>query len=157
MVVYLDTSALVKLFVAEPGDELVHELVEEASAVVTSRVAYAEACAALTRSRREGRLDESHYKEALTELKAKWPDFAAVQVDELAAGELAVQHALRGFDAIHLAAALRIRGSVGKEPVTFATFDARQATAARAESFRVLPEPRAVKSRASAVGRRSRR
>ena len=157
MVLYLDTSALVKLFVREPGDQLVHELVQEADAVTTSRVAYAEACAAIARSRREGRLAESPFREALAELKAKWPDFAAVEVDELIAGDLAVKHALRGFDAIHLAAALRIRAGIGKETITFSTFDSRQAAAARDEGFRVLPEPRGVKSRAPALTRPSRR
>ncbi len=145
MVLYLDTSALVKLFVSEPDDQLVRELVQRADVVATSRVAYAEACSAIARSRREGRLTESPFRAALAELKAKWPDFAAVEVDELMAGDLAVKHALRGFDAVHLAAALKLKAGVGMEPMTFATLDGRQGEAAHAEGFKVLPEPQPVK------------
>lgn len=146
MILYLDTSAMVKLFVREPFDQLVHDLVDGSDLAATSRVAYAEACAALTRSRREGRLRESAFRAALAELKAKWTDFAAVELDELRAGDLAVKHGLRGFDAIHLAAALKLQSAMGEEPVTFSTFDTRQTKAARAEGFRVLPPPRPVKS-----------
>jgi hypothetical protein len=37
--VYLDTSSLVKLYVAEPGTESVRALVERARVVVTSLIA----------------------------------------------------------------------------------------------------------------------
>lgn len=40
MIPYLDTSSLVKLYIAEAHSELVQDWVEEAEAVATSRVAY---------------------------------------------------------------------------------------------------------------------
>ena len=43
MILYLDTSSLVKLYVQEAGSEDVQELVEKARLVVTSQVAYPEA------------------------------------------------------------------------------------------------------------------
>lgn len=39
MICYLDTSALVKLYVQEQGSEMVHKLVDEASVVATSGIA----------------------------------------------------------------------------------------------------------------------
>jgi uncharacterized protein with PIN domain len=57
---YLDTSSLVKLDVAETGSEVVQQLVGEAHVVATSIVAYAETRAALARLRREGVLRASN-------------------------------------------------------------------------------------------------
>jgi len=54
MILYLDTSALVKVYVEEEGSPLVQGLIAGASLVATSRIAYAEARAALARASREG-------------------------------------------------------------------------------------------------------
>lgn len=43
MILYLDTSALVKLYVEEAGTVVVVARIEEAEAVTTARVTYAEA------------------------------------------------------------------------------------------------------------------
>ena len=56
MIVYLDTSALVKLYVEEAGSAAIATCVERATAVTTARVTYAEARAAFARYRREGGL-----------------------------------------------------------------------------------------------------
>lgn len=62
MICYLDTSALVKLYVHEQGSETVRKLVDAASVVATSKVAYPEARAALARGFREGLLAEKDYR-----------------------------------------------------------------------------------------------
>ena len=68
-----------------------------------------------------------------------WPEIDTVLVDEIKAGELAVKHVIRGFDAIHLAAALEVRGIEGnKIDVTFCSFDDCQNDAARAEGLFVI-------------------
>ena len=53
---YLDTSALVKLYVAEHGSATVQAWVDEARRIVTARITYAEARAALAQARRLGAL-----------------------------------------------------------------------------------------------------
>ncbi len=63
-----------------------------------------------------------------------------VNLNEVVAGELAVTHALRGFDAIHLAAALELRQQAEGVIVTFAVFDVRLTQAAKAEGFRVMDD-----------------
>ena len=139
MILYLDTSALVKLFFHEPGSKRVIDLVGKADSVVTSQVAYAECCSALARRKRDKRLTEEEFEAAKTQLDEVWPQMNTILVNELKAGELAIKHVIRGFDAIHLAAAVEL-GSVDVElaEVAFCSFDERQNDAARAEDLAVL-------------------
>jgi uncharacterized protein len=58
LILYLDTSSLVKLYVEESGTPETERLVDGASLVCTSVVAYAEARSALTRLHRERKLSE---------------------------------------------------------------------------------------------------
>jgi len=51
---YLDTSALVKLYVAEEGSALVRETVQRVETVAASGIAYVEARAAFSRRRGRG-------------------------------------------------------------------------------------------------------
>jgi predicted nucleic acid-binding protein len=142
MICYLDTSALVKLYVQEPGSEMVRKLVDEASVVATSKVAYAEARAALARGFRDGLLQEKDYRQVVAALQNDWPSYLALEVsDSLVwlAGELAEKHRLRGFDSIHLAAALTLKTRV-KSRVVAACFDTRLWEALRAVELEVVPE-----------------
>jgi len=66
VICYLDSSALVKLYVHEQGSETVRKLVDAASAVATSKVAYPEARAALARGFREGSFHTIHLAAAVT-------------------------------------------------------------------------------------------
>ena len=58
MILYLDTSSLVKLYLDEIHSEAVHRWAQEAEVLATSRVAYPETFAALARRWREGDFDE---------------------------------------------------------------------------------------------------
>jgi uncharacterized protein len=69
---YLDTSALVKLYVEEEGRETVFEAVEKAEWVATSTVAYAEARAAFARKVRSGDLPERGRRQAVSDLDVEW-------------------------------------------------------------------------------------
>ncbi len=137
MVVYLDTSALVKLYVREEeGGELVREAVGQAERIATSTIAYAEARASLARKLREGIFTEEQHRGAVCDLDEDWSAYSRLSVSNQVArraGELAEQHALRGFDAIHLASAARLRERF--EDLRFLAFDDRLTDAAR----RVMP------------------
>lgn len=145
MILYLDSSSLAKLYVEEDGSARVRAWAESAEVLATSRVAFAEIMAALARWRREGSLDEEAFRVAEARLTADWEDFAVVEVDEITAGDLAVRRGLRGFDAIHLAAACALRDAADAEGAVrpaFSSFDRRQLNAARDEGLTVLdPEP----------------
>jgi uncharacterized protein len=137
-VAYFDSSALVKLVVDEPGSDDAALLWDGADAVITSRVAHPEVRAALAAAHRDGRLDEEDHLAA----KAEWEVFhQALRLVELTrqleadAGDLAERHALSGFDAIHLASALRLT----ELPLIVATWDARLLRAAKTAGLNSLP------------------
>lgn len=132
---YLDTSALVKLYVAEQESDEVHVAVGESEGVATSTVAYAELRAAFGRRRRVGDLDDEAHRRAITRIDEDWRSYFRIPVSNFIAyraGEMAERYALRGFDAIHLASAARLnqRFPEGR----FLAFDARLVEAARAAS-----------------------
>ena len=136
MTLYLDTSALVKLYVREEGYDLVREAVRGAGRVTTSTVAYAEAMAVLARKERESDLDEEGYRRAVEALDGEWRGFVRQAVSDRVAyraGEMAQRYALRGFDAVHLASAARLRERF--RDLRFLAFDDRLEDAAR----RVMP------------------
>lgn len=138
MILYLDTSSLVKLYLDELHSETVHRWAQEADVLATSRVAYPETLAALARRWREGDLDNESFQRVCVTFKEQWPSFASLDLNEATAGELAITHALRGFDAIHLAAALDLRLGAQEAFIAFTAFDARLAQAARVEGLQVL-------------------
>lgn len=144
MILYLDTSALVKLYAEEEGTGVVERAVEEAEAVATSVVAYAEARAAFARKLREGVFSRENRDDAVEALDEDWGAFEKPEVTgdlALEAGNLAEEHALRGFDAVHLASALLVREVYagqddGETEVVFLGFDS-DLTRAATETMRV--------------------
>jgi predicted nucleic acid-binding protein len=138
LILYLDTSALVKLYVEEAGTSDVIACVSRAAAVVTARISYAEARAAFARHRREGALRTADLRRVVRDLDDEWATYSIVEISDAVvrrAGALAERHALRGYDAVHLAAALDVRRAGGE--VEFAAFDARLCRAARREKLAV--------------------
>jgi uncharacterized protein len=136
LILYLDTSSLIKLYVEETGSREVESLVNGASLVCTSVVAYPEARSALARLCREGALTHEEHSLAKADLDEDWPHYLAVEVTPTvwrAAGDLVEKHALRGFDGLHLASFLYLAGVGLGEPVRFSSFDDRLNDAARAE------------------------
>lgn len=72
MILYLDTSAWVKLYVAEPGSVAVRTAEEEAELVATHLVAYVELRAALGRERRLREVSKAAIEAALAAAEADW-------------------------------------------------------------------------------------
>lgn len=141
MMLYLDTSALVKLYVEEPLSQELSVVVDEAEAVATSLLAYTEAMAAFARARREVRLSPQEYRHVVNAFEEDWSRYIIVEVtDRLVktAGHLAVSRALRGYDALHLASALSLRERVPSS-MMFVAFDRALSIAAKRESLRIHP------------------
>lgn len=146
MICYLDTSALVKLYVEEEGSAQVREYVGKALLVATSKVAYAEARAAFARCRREGLLSESAYRKVVANLDADWPSYYILELTDAVvreAGELAERCALRGFDSVHLSSVLILsKGLAGEsclEKLVVGCWDKRLAAALRSLGVSVFP------------------
>jgi predicted nucleic acid-binding protein len=139
MIVYLDTSSLVKLYVEEDGSDEVRQLLSDAEAVATSGVAYPEARAAFARLRRERHLSPAAHRRIKAALDADWPRYVVVHVSDavcLRAGGLAERLALRGFDAVHLASYLALVESADVD-LTFSSFDRSLSRAATREVRRI--------------------
>lgn len=136
MIHYLDTSALVKRYVDEAGSASVRSLFRGRH-VATVRVAYAELAATLARLVRQGHLNEDARDRVVARLDR---DFAAMSVVEVRPAllrgvpDLVARRPLRGYDAVHLAAALAIRA--GGTTVTFWAADRGLLAAACAEGLR---------------------
>lgn len=135
MIVYLDSSALVKLVVSEPQSDAVDALVARTEYAVTSVITYAECRSAIARGARTRRVDAAAAARSLDHV---WASVHTLDVDlrlSARAGDLASHHLLRGMDALHLASALELAD--GELPVAFATFDRDLAAAARREGLEI--------------------
>lgn len=112
MIAYFDTSAVVPLLVAEAGSPRAATLWDGADRVVSARLVYPEGRAALAQAHRLGRLTARRLRSAVAELDLRYGEFDLVEIDDTLvrhAGRLAETHGLGGYDAIHLAAADRVR------------------------------------------------
>jgi len=141
LILYLDTSSIVKLYLAEAHSGDVRGWSEKAEIVATCRVAYPEMVSALNRRYRGGDLSKPDYELLLKTFYAEWSHFAVVDFDEISAGRLAKKHGLRGFDAIHLATAKQLKYSQPHISLAFSSFDGDLNKAAAAEKLNVL-EPK---------------
>jgi uncharacterized protein len=125
MIVYLDSSALVKRYVAEAYSQEVTSLIAKAGTVGTAAISRTEVSAALGKATRMKVLKHAEAASALQVFTADWDNLVRLQITEVLvarASALAWDHSLRGYDAIHLAAATFWQEMLG-EPVVLATFD----------------------------------
>lgn len=111
MIAYVDTSALTPLIINEPGSERAGRVWDTAGHLTSVRLIYAEACAALVQAARLGRLSDAHLETAVDALEDLYAQLDLMDVDDplvRRAGEPAQQRSLRGYVAVHLAAAERV-------------------------------------------------
>ena len=143
MILYLDTSALIKLYVSEDGTDTVRDAVERASVVAASHVSYAEARAALARACRESRIEKQDHSRAVAALKEDWKRFLVLEVTAdlvRRAGDLAEEHALRAYDAMQLASALILKERLDAD-VSFLSYDMELSRGAQSAGL-IIPQPR---------------
>jgi predicted nucleic acid-binding protein len=140
VILYCDTSALVKLFVDEANAGLVRNAVETSAGIATHMIAYAEACSAFARlAERNG--DRHLFARFRRTLDEHWGEWQIVAVDEplvRRAADLAGSHRLRGFDSVHLAAAESVFRARRAAEFRFAVFDSNLIVAATAVGIPVL-------------------
>ena len=109
MITYVDTSTLIKLIVDEEGSDRAELIWQSADSVASVRMIVVEARAALAAAARGQRLSTAQFHVAKTELAAFVDDLHLVEVTEElieSAAQLAETESLRGYDAVHLAAAV---------------------------------------------------
>ena len=144
MTLYVDTSALMKRYIAEPDSERAEELIRSDPLLVTSRLTDIELRRNLSRLLAKDQLAEAR-RRAKRDLEA----FVVVSLDDVTCREAALiaeRTLCRSLDAIHLAAARRVGVST-----ELLTFDTRQAQAARTIGLTV----RTVSENARSLGAQS--
>lgn len=137
MNLYLDTSALVPLLVTEASSTRCRSLWDDADVVLCTALGHVEASAALARSERAGLLSPEARSAAAQLLEQLWSDLTVVPADEprlRAASATALRHGLRGYDAVHCAAAL----SVASPELVAATGDLELLAAWREDGLPVV-------------------
>lgn len=140
MILYLDSSNAVKLYVEEEGSTRVEQTVEAADRVSSSRIGYVEVRAALAAARRAGRLAEQSYDDLVEAFNRDWRHYIKVSLSEAVArlaGNLAEKHGLRGYDAVHLASAVTLK-EYDVESVSFSARDDDLRHAASSEGLTVV-------------------
>jgi len=144
MIVFADSSALVKLYADEPD----HHLIRDLDTLVVSALARVEVPAAIWRKHRMGQLDLADTAVLIAAFEADYhgsvidqPRFGVVAPTAAvleAAARLTGVHGLRAYDAVQLASA-KAAAQVVSNCRTVAAFDMTLRTAAVAEGFALLP------------------
>ncbi len=135
MIIYLDTSDLVKLYVLEKNSNQIMTNVNNSQVAATSIIAYAEAKAAFARKFREKGFSESEYRKIIRTLDNDWENYFVINVSEETvklAGDLCEKYWLRGYDALHLACASILNKSV-TGTIFFSCSDSKLNKAAKKE------------------------
>lgn len=141
MLLFCDTSALIKLLIDEPDSAQVHKASERAELIAACRITWAEAMAAMARRQRDDPTSADDIESARQRLSRLWPAFTILEVSQHlveVAGRFADGFALRGYDSVQLAAAHALHAA-SQQPVTFACFDRRLNQAAQLLQLEVLP------------------
>lgn len=81
MIAYLDTSAFVPLIIREAGTATYQEIWQLADRVVSSRLLFVEAAAALAQALRMERLTAAQHAAALSSLDGLWVALDVVEID----------------------------------------------------------------------------
>jgi predicted nucleic acid-binding protein len=129
VIAYFDTSALLKLVIAEDGADQAELLWQSVGEVVVSRLAWPEAVAAFAAAQRGRRLTDEDHRTTIGALRLCFDRCTTISVaDRLVdqAADLAADLHLRAADAIHLATAL----AVMEADSLFVTWDRRLRLAA---------------------------
>jgi uncharacterized protein len=137
--IYLDSSALVKLFVPEKESDDLNQALVGAEDVIVSDLALTEMASALGRRTREGSLTSAESRRLYREAEKLAASCRRVELTPPIHRHserllLSRETPLRSLDALHIATAL------DAEAATFVTYDPRQRAAAASQGLFVIPE-----------------
>ena len=145
---YLETSALVKLYVREPGTDKMLGLARtcgprKMTVLALSRVEFR---AAIRRRERSGDIEAAISHALRARFDSHWEQQFLIQpVTEMVLADAALlidKHPLRAYDAVQLAGCLVFRARTGPEPVVFVSADHDLLGAAENEGVTVLDPTR---------------
>lgn len=141
MILFCDTSALLKLFIDEQDSECMIKACSSSEGIAVCRITWAESMAALAQRTRFKGANQAGLAQARSMFEQAWPGFAIADVTQSLvekAGVFSEAFALRGYDSVQLAAAHQLHEHFAL-PLTFACFDRRLNQAAKLLKLEVLP------------------
>lgn len=143
MIVYLDTSALVKRYIHEEGSEKIFILTDDINNIFGSiGVTKVEMAAALQKAIRTDTVLPKNVSEMWNDFLNHWQSFARLRVTPGTierACEIAWEYSLRGYDSLHLSAAMLWQEAIST-PIVFAAFDHDLWLAGQKAGMQVWPE-----------------
>ena len=133
MILYLDTSALVKVYVMEQASKAVQAAIKQYEVIATHGIAFIEAQAAFSRLKREKKITEHVFDDIKQCFTQDWENYLRVENSKSLmqhAVDLADAFALRAYDSMHLAAAALL-AKQSQQATVFACFDNKLNKAAK--------------------------
>jgi predicted nucleic acid-binding protein len=140
VILFCDTSALLKLFVDEIGSDRMAKARSDSEAIAVCRITWAESMAAFAQRSRVKGANQAGLTQAKSLFENTWSNFVISEVTQPLvekAGMYAEAFALRGYDNVQLAAAHNLHEQFVL-PLTFACFDRRLSQAAALLQLEVL-------------------
>ena len=140
MILFCDTSALLKLFVDEIGSDSMAKARSDSEAIAVCRITWAESMATFAQRSRVKGANQAGLAQAKSLFENTWSNFVISEVTQPLvekAGMYAEAFALRGYDSVQLAAAHQLHEQFAL-PLTFACFDRRLNQAAALLQLEVL-------------------
>ena len=141
--VYCDTSALIKLYVSEPGSDELNRLIEGRTDLFVSDLAVTEVISAMARRLRRGEGTREDVRRIQRAMTGSLDNGAYQRVELTREVHRRAEHflvtaeaPLRAADALHLAMAMSARAA------SMMSFDARLGAAAHAAGLAVYPAAR---------------
>lgn len=141
MILFCDTSALMKAYANEQYSEQVRSLLEEAAGCFVSLITWTEMCSAFGMKERTQQITGAEVAAGLERLNKEWGSFGQTAVDAALvteAGELALRFGLRAYDSVQLASVQRVHKQLGSNLV-FCCFDRQLNAAAEALKIKQFP------------------
>lgn len=142
MILYVDTSSLLKRYVLDEASADVDAWIGHADFVATASTSLVEAAADLSRRPAWTRPSRTALSRALEKLMQDWQNYIVIEADERRAAEIAWRRRVCAPEAVHLAAALMIADMAAPVPVVFSSFDPGLCRAAREEGLGVVQSRR---------------
>lgn len=141
MILYLDTSALVKVYIEESYSNIVRNAFVQADKIAISIIGYVEFHSAISRLLREKLINIETFGKISSSFKRNWNRFIIVGLDKSIierSTELLLLSELHAFDSIHLASAESLKNDYS-EKIVFGCFDKRLITAVEKIGMDILP------------------
>lgn len=132
MILFFDTSALVKLYAQEQHSDWARQQVTASKRCAVSQITWVEMCAAFALKERTGQISAADAMLAIDKLTTEWPIYTRLALDSAlltTAGNFAQQFGLRAYDSVQLASARALHQQLGRN-MTMCCFDGQLNAAA---------------------------